>query len=167
MNKKNLREMARFLIKIDYRKSPFYIDLPNVVIRTSGYALEQYLWFWDSLSYDKYHLNPDNKITLINNFQLNSINYFLTNGDKGKDKIKVIKQNDKLILGNDLWQWCFSPEWEKIALIGKDGIATNAEREVGWRILWLLKFGLPPNWKKQISGEIPPDYKSFNFLLKE
>lgn len=37
--------MANFLIKIDYRKSPFYKDLPEIEIRTSGHALEQYLFF--------------------------------------------------------------------------------------------------------------------------
>lgn len=44
----------------------------------------------------------------------------------------------------------FSPEWEKLAQ--KKGKTTLAERETGQRILWLLDYGLPENWKAQMEG---------------
>lgn len=144
MNKKNLREMAEFLIKIDYRKSPFYKDLPKVpkgTVRTAGYALEQYLWFWSE------------KLPI-------------------KDVLSFLE-----IETLDIWQWCFSPEWEKLAATKgelklrrckpnkklKDAvILTLAERETGQRILYLLDYGLPDNWECQMNGEAKLIWKNYD-----
>jgi len=43
----------------------------------------------------------------------------------------------------DCWNWCFSPLWS-----GNDNTAKGAAK----RILWMLKHGIPHNYRDQIEG---------------
>ncbi len=157
--------MAKYLLKRGYTVFPHPVWLEEYPIITSGLSLNRYLQKHENFP----HIKNEGYATRINRF--------LTTDDKDKDKIKIEKQNGKLILFNDIWQWCFSPEWEKIAqrkseltttikngkkiVIPKGEVLTLAEQETGQRILWLLDYGLPENWKAQMEGKEFGRLKSF------
>jgi len=141
--------MAKYLITLNYTVHGKHktVWVENYPVITAGYALNRYLYKYDNFA------------PIENEKYLDRMNRFLTASDKDNDKIEIIEQNDKLILGNNLWQWCFSPKWDKLAKKEKE--ATLAERETGQRILWFLDFGLPANWKDQMEGKekyISQDY---------
>ncbi len=144
--------MANYLINLDYRVCPHDIKsgwsyIENYKIRTSGHALGRYLQECEKFPrvLNEYFLDALSKF-----FEIDNIEYKLTT------------DTHKIIFDTDILEWCFSPEWERLAQ--KKGEATLAERETGQRILWLLDYGLPDNWKSQMEGKEKPIYHGYTGL---
>jgi hypothetical protein len=50
------------------------------------------------------------------------------------------------------WSWCFDCGW------GLFGTRDNTPKGAAKRILWLLLYGLPVDWKDQANGKVPICY---------
>lgn len=59
--------------------------------------------------------------------------------------LKNTGYTNTVIITSGEWSWCFHPNWEEI-----DNTPSGAAK----RILWLLKYGMPNDWKDMIyNGE--------------
>lgn len=56
------------------------------------------------------------------------------------------------------WAWCFSGEW-----YGVDNTPEGASR----RIEYLLRMGLPENWRSQMMGNAPLSYMAEEWIVTE
>jgi len=77
----------------------------------------------------------------------------------GDGEINFVKWSEIFTSLNDYqWNWCFSWDWR---------LRDNTPEGAALRIEWLLKKGLPRNWKSQMIGKAPLCYRNKNTTMRD